>query len=116
MSAPRVVLAIRVRALRRKTSVRLVWMYLATSLPLHEPMTIKVARTAALLGIPKRRMRAALDQLVRFHYLVRVAPATAGTPGMYRFGRRATASALPTGDSAAPVPASDQLLLIEEAA
>lgn len=89
MSAP--VLAIRVRALRRRPTVRVVWIYLATSLPLHDPQVIKVARTAGLLGIPRRRMRNALRLLVRHGYLRCETAPTMGTPGAYCFGPRAFA-------------------------
>lgn len=109
MTAPRVVLAIRVRALRRRTTIRLVWLYLATSLPLHTPHTIKVARTASLLGLPRRRMRIALQELVRYGYLDCCTPATAGTPGTYRFGPRALA----TGATANPDEAAEALPLLD---
>lgn len=112
MTAP--VLAIRVRALRRRPTVRVVWIYLATSLPLHDPQVIKVARTAGLLGIPRRRMRNALRLLVRHGYLRCETAPTMGTPGAYCFGPRAFArgTAEATGVHVAPVRPSPQLSLL----
>jgi len=104
---PRPTLAIRARALRRKPTVRLVWLYLATSLPLQEAQVVKVASTAFLLGIPKRRMRHALRLLVRHGYLACATAPTMGTPGAYRFGPRAYArGAAPVTTGAALSPAA----------
>jgi hypothetical protein len=94
----------------------LVWLYLATSLPLYEAQVIKVASTAELLGIPRRRMRNALRLLVRYGYLICETKATMGTPGAYRFGPRAFLRGLPapTGVRVAPVRPTAQLSLLGE--
>lgn len=114
MNAP--VLAVRTRALRRKPTVRLVWLYLATSLPLHEAHVIKVASTAEQLAIPRRRIRNALRLLVRHGYLHCETKATMGTPGSYRFGPRAFVRGMagPTGVHVAPVRPTAQLSLLGE--
>lgn len=103
-----IILAIRARPLRRHTTVRLVWLYLATSLPLHTEQIVKVGRTATLLGLKKARVRMALQLLVRYGYLESVRPATAGTPGSYRFGPKATGPVKAPDRASTPLPLFDQ--------
>jgi DNA-binding IclR family transcriptional regulator len=97
-----ITLILTARALRRHTTVKFVWLYLAKSLPLDQPQTIKVGRTARQIGLKPQRVRDALRLLVDHGYLVCIAPPTGGSPGTYQFGPRAYLTAR-TGAAVAPV-------------
>lgn len=117
MSNGAVRLAIRHPALIRAAGVKIVWVYLASNLPLQTQQPIKITRTAATLGIKRRTMRRALHSLVAYRYLDCIVPPTAGTPGEYVFGPRAYGKPTrgvprPKGAPQGPRPDEEQLPLL----
>lgn len=80
---------VRLRALRRRTSVKFVWWYLTGSYDLTQPQVVKVRPTALALYLKPRTMRRALRLLVVHRYLDVVVAPTKGTPGEYIAGPRA---------------------------
>lgn len=117
MSGAAISLAIRHPALIRVAGVKIVWVYLASNLPLQTQQPIKITRTAATIGIKRRTMRRALRSLVRYRYLDCVVAPTAGTPGEYVFGPRAYGKPVrsvprPNGVQQGPRPDDEQLPLL----
>lgn len=106
--------ALRSKRLRRHSAVKLVWLWIASSLSADVAAVVKVGATASALGLKRSTVRAALKLLVSLRYLHCTTPATAGTPGEYVLGARALRNPTwvpPTGPARAPARPLEELPL-----